>query len=117
MKLISTATPSRRCARFRPRSRAVHDAPSTRAGISARASGRAISESRAGPHRHSQNASVGNTETTYTIRTGWRFHQFFALEVGYYDLGKYDGYTAPPPISTARRKPSRSAARWSGSSR
>src|SRR5579862_1100792 len=36
------------------------------------------------------NASVGNTETTYTIRTGWRFHQFFAFEIGYYDLGKYD---------------------------
>jgi OOP family OmpA-OmpF porin len=36
------------------------------------------------------NASVGNTETTYTIRTGWRFNPYMALELGYYDLGKYD---------------------------
>lgn len=36
------------------------------------------------------NASVGNTETTYTIRTGWRFSPYMALELGYYDLGKYD---------------------------
>jgi OOP family OmpA-OmpF porin len=36
------------------------------------------------------NASVGNTETTYTIRTGYRFAPYWALELGYYDLGKYD---------------------------
>ncbi len=35
------------------------------------------------------NASVSNTETTYTIRAGWRFMPYLALEVGYYDLGKY----------------------------
>jgi OOP family OmpA-OmpF porin len=35
------------------------------------------------------NASVSNTETTYTLRAGWRFMPFLALEVGYYDLGKY----------------------------
>ncbi|HEX4781373.1 MAG TPA: outer membrane beta-barrel protein [Usitatibacter sp.] len=36
------------------------------------------------------NAQVGNTETTYTIRTGWRFSPAMAIELGYYDLGKYD---------------------------
>ena len=36
------------------------------------------------------NASVGNTETTYTIRMGWRFNPYMGLELGYYDLGKYD---------------------------
>jgi OOP family OmpA-OmpF porin len=36
------------------------------------------------------NASVGNTETTYTIRTGYRFSPYGAIELGYYDLGKYD---------------------------
>ena len=35
------------------------------------------------------NTSVSNTETTYTIRGGWRFMPYMALEVGYYDLGKY----------------------------
>jgi len=41
-----------------------------------------------------QDASVSNKETTYTIRTGWRFHQFLALEIGYYDLGKYSFHSA-----------------------
>lgn len=36
------------------------------------------------------NASVGNTETTYTIRAGWRASPYWGLELGYYDLGKYD---------------------------
>ena len=35
------------------------------------------------------NAQVDNTETTYTVRMGWRFSPFMALELGYYDLGKY----------------------------
>jgi OOP family OmpA-OmpF porin len=42
-----------------------------------------------------QNAQVGNTETTYTIRAGWRFHPYMALELGYYDLGKYDFHGSP----------------------
>jgi len=41
-----------------------------------------------------QDATLSNTETTYTIRTGWRIHQFFAIEVGYYDLGKYAFHSA-----------------------
>ncbi|HLX23037.1 MAG TPA: porin family protein [Usitatibacter sp.] len=36
------------------------------------------------------NASVGKTETTYTIRGGVRFNPFLGVELGYYDLGKYD---------------------------
>jgi len=35
------------------------------------------------------NAQVSDTETTYTIRTGWRFNPYMAIELGYYDLGKY----------------------------
>ncbi len=34
-------------------------------------------------------AQVDDTDTTYTIRGGYRFHQNFAVELGYYDLGKY----------------------------
>jgi OOP family OmpA-OmpF porin len=36
------------------------------------------------------NARLDDTDTTYTIRGGYRFHPNFAVEVGYYDLGKYD---------------------------
>jgi OmpA-OmpF porin, OOP family len=35
------------------------------------------------------NASVDDTNTTYTIRAGWRASPYWAIEVGYYDLGKY----------------------------
>ena len=35
------------------------------------------------------NAQVDDTDTTYTIRGGYRFNPYFALELGYYDLGKY----------------------------
>ena len=35
------------------------------------------------------NAQVATNETTYTVRTGWRFSPYMALELGYYDLGKY----------------------------
>jgi OOP family OmpA-OmpF porin len=36
-----------------------------------------------------ENAQVDNNETTYTVRGGWRFSPYGAIEVGYYDLGKY----------------------------
>ena len=36
------------------------------------------------------NANVDRNETTYTIRGGWRFSPYGAIEVGYYDLGKYN---------------------------
>ena len=35
------------------------------------------------------NAQLDTNETTYTVRMGWRFSPFMALELGYYDLGKY----------------------------
>jgi OmpA-OmpF porin, OOP family len=35
------------------------------------------------------NAELDDTATTYTVRLGWRFHPYMALELGYYDLGKY----------------------------
>ena len=35
------------------------------------------------------NAQVDDNSTTYTVRWGWRFSPNFALELGYYDLGKY----------------------------
>ena len=34
-------------------------------------------------------ASVDDSDTTYTVRVGYRFSQFLALEGGYYDLGHY----------------------------
>jgi OOP family OmpA-OmpF porin len=35
------------------------------------------------------NASIDDSDTTYTLRGGYRFHPNMAVEVGYYDLGKY----------------------------
>ena len=35
------------------------------------------------------NAQVDDKNTTYTVRTGWRFNPYGAIELGYYDLGKY----------------------------
>jgi OOP family OmpA-OmpF porin len=35
------------------------------------------------------NATIDDSDKTYTIRGGYRFHPNFAVEVGYYDLGKY----------------------------
>lgn len=34
-------------------------------------------------------AQVDDSDTTYTVRGGYRFHPNFAVELGYYDLGKY----------------------------
>jgi len=41
------------------------------------------------------NAQVDDKQTTYTIRTGWRFTPYMALELGYYDLGKYAFHGSP----------------------
>jgi len=35
------------------------------------------------------NAQIDDSDTTYTLRTGLRFNPYFALELGYYDLGQY----------------------------
>jgi len=36
------------------------------------------------------NATVEDNGTTWGVNLGWRFHPNFAVEGGYYDLGKYD---------------------------
>ena len=36
------------------------------------------------------NATLDDNDTTYTVRAGWRFSPFAAIELGYYDLGGYD---------------------------
>ena len=36
-----------------------------------------------------ENATVDEKEATYTVRLGWRFSPYMALELGYYDLGQY----------------------------
>ena len=36
------------------------------------------------------NAQVGDSDTTWAIRAGWRFHPYFALEAGYFELGEYN---------------------------
>jgi len=36
------------------------------------------------------NATLDDNDTTYTVRGGWRFSPFAAIELGYYDLGRYD---------------------------
>jgi len=41
------------------------------------------------------NISVGSRETTYTVRGGWRFAPWAAIELAYYDLGKYDFHARP----------------------
>lgn len=35
------------------------------------------------------NATLDNNDTTYTVRGGWRFSPFGAVELGYYDFGRY----------------------------
>jgi OOP family OmpA-OmpF porin len=35
------------------------------------------------------NAQLDTSETTYTVRMGYRFSRYWALEAAYYDLGKY----------------------------
>ena len=35
------------------------------------------------------NGQLDDTDTTYTVRTGFRFSPYWALELGYYDLGTY----------------------------
>lgn len=35
------------------------------------------------------NAQIDTHDTTYTVRGGWRFSPYGAVEVGYYDFGRY----------------------------
>jgi OOP family OmpA-OmpF porin len=36
------------------------------------------------------NATLDTHETTWTVRGGWRFSPYTAIELGYYDLGRYN---------------------------
>jgi OmpA-OmpF porin, OOP family len=46
------------------------------------------------------NPTLDDTDTTWTFRAGWRFLPYLALEVGYYELGKYS-FTGVVPGTTA----------------
>ena len=35
------------------------------------------------------NATLDDNDTAYTVRGGWRINPFLALELGYYDFGRY----------------------------
>jgi OOP family OmpA-OmpF porin len=35
------------------------------------------------------NAFLDNSDASYTVRGGWRFNPYMAVELAYYDLGKY----------------------------
>jgi len=35
------------------------------------------------------NADIDRRDTSWTVRGGWRFYQFAAVEIGYYDFGRY----------------------------
>jgi hypothetical protein len=45
--------------------------------------------------------SVGGHETTYTVRGGWRFTPWTAIEIAYYDMGKYDFHANPAGSNVA----------------
>jgi len=47
------------------------------------------------------NGILDDSATTYTIRGGWRFSPYMALELGYYDLGKYT-FSGTVPATTVR---------------
>jgi OOP family OmpA-OmpF porin len=53
-----------------------------------------------------QNATLDKNDVTYTARVGWRFHPFVALELGWYDLGKYEfhGHGAAAVDGSARAR-------------
>lgn len=36
------------------------------------------------------NATLDDNDTAWTIRGGWRFNPFAAVEIGYYDFGRYN---------------------------
>jgi OOP family OmpA-OmpF porin len=49
------------------------------------------------------NAQVGDSATTYTLRGGYRFSPYWAVELGYYDLGEYD-FSSGGLAGTAKAK-------------
>jgi OOP family OmpA-OmpF porin len=45
------------------------------------------------------NASIDSNDTAWTVRGGWRFSPYAAIEVGYYDFGRYNFHgTAVGPV-------------------
>ena len=47
------------------------------------------------------NGILDDTSTTYTVRGGWRFSPYGAIELSYYDLGKYT-FSGTVPATTVR---------------
>ena len=47
------------------------------------------------------NSILDDTATTYTLRWGWRFHPYSAIELSYYDLGKYT-FAGDVPLTNVR---------------
>jgi len=46
------------------------------------------------------NAFLDNSDASYTVRGGWRFNPYVALELGYYDMGKYSFSGVIPGTAT-----------------
>ena len=46
------------------------------------------------------NAFLDNSDASYTVRGGWRFNPYMAIELGYYDMGKYSFSGIIPGTST-----------------
>jgi len=51
------------------------------------------------------NATLDDNDTTWTVRGGWRFSPYGAVELGYYDLGRYefDGTKFGVPVNGSAR--------------
>jgi len=47
------------------------------------------------------NGILDDTATTYTLRWGWRFNPYGAIELAYYDLGKYT-FAGDVPLTNVR---------------
>ncbi|MBL0142327.1 MAG: porin family protein [Betaproteobacteria bacterium] len=58
------------------------------------------------------NASVDDSDTTYTIRGGYKFSPNIAVELGYYDLGNYSFSGRLAPTSTTEISGSAKAKSW-----
>jgi OOP family OmpA-OmpF porin len=47
------------------------------------------------------NGNLDDSSVTYTVRGGWRFNPYMAIELAYYDLGKYN-FAGTIPATTIR---------------
>jgi OOP family OmpA-OmpF porin len=48
-----------------------------------------------------KNGVLDDTATTYSVRWGWRFNPYSAIELSYYDLGKYT-FAGDVPLTNVR---------------